>query len=180
MNINTTTTRVARCVLLLAAVSILAACTHSNADLKQWVAQQKAMKGQPLPPLPVVKTFETFIYQDQDLRDPFAPPARDQVAADGSQGPSPDPNRVKEPLESFALDSLAMVGTIGGDADLIALIEDPSGIIHRVHDGNYAGQNYGHIIAITQDEIRLVELVPDGSGGWREREAKISLGGGNP
>lgn len=169
-------------LLLLATLSLsLTACSFGRADLEQWVAQQKARKGAPLPPMPVVKTFETFIYTDQDLRDPFAPPAREvSDTGEAKQGPRPDPDRVKEPLESFTLDSLQMVGTIGAGESLRALVMDPRGTIHRVREGNYAGKNYGHIVSITQNEIDLVELVPDGSGGWMEREAKIVMGGDNP
>ncbi len=177
---NLPTSQIMRVSLLAAAVLLLAGCVGGRADLEQWVAQQKAKKGAPLPPLPVVKTFETFVYNDQDLRDPFAPPASENTKTGAAQGPSPDPDRVKEPLESFALDSLKMVGTIGTGKNIQALVEDPQSVIHRVHDGNYAGRNYGHIISITDDNIELVELVPDGNGGWMERKANIALGGDNP
>ena len=170
-----------RLLLLATTALFLGGCVSGNADLEQWVAQQKARKGAPLPPLPVIKTFETFIYQDQDLRDPFAP-AVNERSSDGSvaSGPRPDLDRVKEPLESVPLDSLKMVGTIGAGNNITALLEDTDGVIHRVQDGNYAGQNYGHIIGITEDRVELVELVPDGSGGWSERSATIALGGDNP
>lgn len=173
-------TRIMRVTLLSAAVLLMAGCIGGRSDLEQWVAQQKAKKGAPLPALPVVKTFETFVYKDQDLRDPFASPASNDEKTTSAKGPSPDPDRVKEPLESFALDSLKMVGTIGTGPQVQALLEDPQGVIHRVHDGNYAGLNYGHIISITEDNIELVELVPDGNGGWMERKANIALGGDNP
>lgn len=170
-----------RLVILTATAAVLAGCVGGNADLEQWVAQQKAKKGAPLEPLPVIKTFETFIYQDQELRDPFAAPASEQAAGGAiASGPRPDPNRVKEPLESYPLDSLKMVGTIGSGPGIIALLEGADGVIHRVHDGNYAGQNYGHIVGITEDQVNLVELVPDGNGGWMERNATIALGGENP
>lgn len=166
--------------LMLLASLLLVGCVGGQSDLEQWVAQQKARKGAPLPALPVVKTFETFIYEDQDLRDPFASPQRKDEQNASTQGPSPNPDRVKEPLESYALDSLKMVGTIGTGPKAQALLEDADGVIHRVHDGNYAGQNYGHITSITEDNIELVELVPDGNGGWMERKANIALGGDNP
>jgi type IV pilus assembly protein PilP len=175
------TTLTTRMALLGLAALMLGGCVGGRSDLEQWVAQQKARKGAPLPPLPVIKTFETFIYQDQDLRDPFAPAANEQTSVAGvAAGPRPDPNRVKEPLESYPLDSLKMVGTIGTGTSMQGLLKDSDGVIHRVHDGNYAGQNYGHIVGITEDHIDLVELVPDGNGGWSERHATIALGGENP
>lgn len=169
--------RAARIALMFATLGMtlgLAACSGQS-DLHEWVAQVKARKGAPLPALPVVKTFETFIYQDQDRRDPFepAPPeANPQTAA----GPHPDQNRPREPLEAFPLDSLKMVGTIGAKGSVEALIKDPQGVIYQVHVGDYMGQNYGHVIQVTSSEVDLVELVPNGSGGWMERDASVALG----
>jgi type IV pilus assembly protein PilP len=37
------------------------------------------------------------------------------------------------------------------------------------------GQNYGQIVAITPSEVRLQELVPDGFGGWVQRDATLAL-----
>ncbi|MGN6314306.1 MAG: pilus assembly protein PilP [Rhodanobacteraceae bacterium] len=153
----------------------LAACSGQD-DLHQWVAEQKAQKGAPLPPLPVIKTFETFVYQDQDKRDPFSPGPTEVASSLNGPGPHPDQNRVREPLESFPLDSLKMVGTIDDKGGIEALIKDPQGVIHPVHVGNYLGQNYGHVTGISEDHVALVELVPNGSGGWMERDASIALG----
>ena len=164
----------ARLALLLLAALLLGGCTRGTSDLREWIAQQKAKKGAPIPPLPVIKTFETFTYADQDLRDPFGPSAAEQATA--TSGPRPDQNRPKQPLEMFALDSLKMVGTIGTGPGTEALIKDPSGVIHPVHRGEYIGQNYGHITAISDDHIDLTELVSNGNGGWMERPASIALG----
>lgn len=164
----------ARIGLLLAAVLVLGGCTRGTSDLREWVAQQKAKKGAPIPPLPVIKTFETFTYADQDLRDPFGPSAAQQQGP--NSGPRPDQNRPKQPLEMFSLDSLKMVGTIGSGRGIEALVKDPKGVVHPVHDGEYMGQNYGHITAIGDDHIDLVELVSNGNGGWMERQASIALG----
>jgi type IV pilus assembly protein PilP len=163
-----------RITLLLVAVLMLGGCSGSNPDLREWIAQQKAQKGAPIPPLPVIKTFETFTYADQDLRDPFGPSAEDVGAA--TSGPRPDQNRPRQPLEAFALDSLKMVGTIGTGPGVEALIKDPGGVIHPVHRGEYLGQNYGRITAIGDDHIDLTELVSNGNGGWMERPASIALG----
>ena len=164
----------ARAGLLLVAALLLGGCTRGTSDLREWIAQQKAQKGAPIPPLPVIKTFETFTYADQDLRDPFGASAAEQSTA--TSGPRPDQNRPKQPLEMFALDSLKMVGTIGSGAGIEALVKDPSGVIHPVHRNEYMGQNYGRITAISDDHIDLVELVSNGNGGWMERPASIALG----
>jgi type IV pilus assembly protein PilP len=153
----------------------ISGCSSSD-DPRQWVAREKAKKGAPLKTLPVIKTFETFVYKDQDRRDPFdlSPEELDDTSA--ANGPHPDQNRPREPLESFPLDGLKMSGTMGLAKAMEGLVRDPDGVVHRVHVGNYIGQNYGRISAIGEDKIELVELVPNGAGGWMERPAAISLG----
>lgn len=163
--------RITAALLLL---GVLTACTPSE-EPQQWVAKQKALKGAPLEPLPVIKTFETFLYKDQDLRDPFGLSNEEQEQA-ANTGPHPDQNRPREPLESFPLDGLKMSGTLGLTHKMEGLLRDPDGVVHRVHVGEYVGQNFGRITAISEDRIELVELVPNGSGGWMERQAAISLG----
>ncbi|HUW54813.1 MAG TPA: pilus assembly protein PilP [Rhodanobacter sp.] len=167
--------RAVRISLMLGAALVLGGCTRGMSDLRSWVAQEKAKRGAPIQPLPVIKTFETFKYDDQGKRDPFSASTAELQPSNTSNGPRPDANRAKQPLEMFALDSLKMVGTVGTGANMEVLIKDPGGVIHRVHRGEYMGQNYGHVTAISEDHIDLVELISNGSGGWMERPASIAL-----
>jgi type IV pilus assembly protein PilP len=41
--------------------------------------------------------------------------------------------------------------------------------------GNHMGQNDGKIIDITPSKISLIEIVPDGLGGYIERPAALGL-----
>ena len=166
---------VARILLMLGIAMVLSGCTRGMSDLRDWVAQEKAKKGAPIPALPVIKTFETFKYDDQDKRDPFSPSTVELQNNNAGNGPRPDANRPREPLEMFSLDTLKMVGTLGTGSNLEVLVKDPGAVIHRVHVGEYMGQNYGHITAISEDHIDLVELVSNGNGGWMERPASIAL-----
>lgn len=172
---NTPTHRM-RALLLISAALVMSGCTRGTADLHSWVAQEKAKKGAPIPALPVIKTFETFKYDDQDRRDPFSPSTAELQNSDAANsGPRPDANRAKQPLELFSLDTLKMVGTLGLGSGMQVLVKDPGGVIHRVNVGEYMGQNYGHVTAISDDHIDLVELVSNGNGGWMERPASIAL-----
>lgn len=164
-----------RLLLILLVLGAMAGCTKGTADLHQWVAKQKAKKGAPMPPLPVIKTFETFIYKDQDKRDPFSVPVSDQQKQSIANGPHPDQNRPRQPLEAFALDSLKMVGSIGTGNGMAALIQDPNHKIYRIYVNQYLGQNYGRVTDIEGNHVDLVELVPNGNGGWMERKASIAL-----
>jgi type IV pilus assembly protein PilP len=37
------------------------------------------------------------------------------------------------------------------------------------------GLSDGRVTAVFEDRVEMVELVPDGAGGWLERQAKIAL-----
>ncbi|SDR00546.1 type IV pilus assembly protein PilP [Pseudoxanthomonas sp. CF385] len=140
-------------------------------NLESWVADVRARPAPPLDPLPVMQQFETFEYAAQTLRDPFSDAWNN---AEGG-GLRPDPNRRKETLEQYPLDSLDMVGTIGKGAALVALVMGPDKVTYRVRPGNYLGQSDGRVTSVRDDGLELVELVPDGAGGWLERPASIAL-----
>lgn len=166
-------------LLLLAVSSALVACGRgitstpgSAPNLEKWVAEVKNRPAPALEPLPVMQQFETFEYASQGLRDPFSNAFSDQS---GGSGPRPDPNRPKQTLEQFPLDSFDMVGTIGGGSGLVALVMAPDKVTYRVRPGVYLGQNDGRVTAVHEDRIELVELVPDGAGGWLERPASVAL-----
>ena len=166
----------ARAALLAAATALLlSACAPGMGDLQAWVAEVKARPPKPLDPLPVMQQFETFEYAAQALRDPFSAPLAEADGGGAGSGLRPDSTRRKEPLESFPLDSLDMVGTLGTDADMVALVMDPERVVHKVTAGHYMGQSDGRITAIHEDRIELTELVPDGAGGWLERTAQVAL-----
>ena len=160
-------------MLALAACGRSVTSTPGDApNLEKWVADVRARPAPPLEPLPVMQQFETFEYAAQDLRDPFSDAWSNQ---DGGTGLRPDPNRRKEPLEQYPLDSLDMVGTLGTGGGMIALVMAPDRVTHRIRPGAYLGQSDGRVTSVREDRIELVELVPDGAGGWLERPAAIAL-----
>ncbi len=166
-------------LLSLAAVVALGGCAESRSELDAYIADVKQRPGKPLPPLPVMKTFETFVYTAHEMRDPFTKVAANNdeavTEAVAGSGPRPDANRRKEELEGFPLDALDMVGTIGGGPEIFGLVKDPSGVVHRIRPSNYLGQNHGRITGIYEDRIELVELFPNGLGGYEERQSAIAL-----
>ena len=163
--------RASRWVGVALLASALAACGGSQGDLEKWVAEIRARPAPPLDPLPVMQQFETFEYDAQNLRDPFS----ELFNGGEGGGPRPDAGRRKQTLEQFPLDSLDMVGTLGTGRNLVALLMAPDKVTYRVQPGAYLGQSDGRVTAINEDRIELVELVPDGAGGWLERPATILL-----
>ncbi len=172
---NDKTRSAARWILIAAASTLVTACTHSMGDLVAYTVEVKDRPGPPLDPLPVMRQFETFEYKAYGLRDPFSIQTDEEAEESSSDGLRPDPNRRRELLESFPLDGLNMVGTLGESESMVALVVDPASVIHRVAAGNYLGQNEGRVLAISEGEINLLELVSDGAGGWIERQATVAL-----
>lgn len=165
-------------ILVALAASGLAGCGGSGdlADLESYAAQIRSRPKGAITPLPEVKLAEPFVLRAGDVRNPFGTVDIDEASiAGGKSGPLPDLNRAKEELESYALDSLRMVGTLTREKSLRALVKTPEGTVHLVRTGNYAGKNYGKVVSVSEDRIDLVELIDEGSNGWRERPASIVL-----
>ncbi len=186
MNTSTTITQLAKVRLALVAViasATLVGCDSGMADLEGFVAETRLKHQGRVDPLPTFAEYETVAYAEQDLRDPFKPhqdiSAETTVATASTGGPRPSAGRRREALESVPLDTLKMVGILKQRSSSWALVQDREGTIHRVQPGNYAGQNHGKITKISENEINLVELVPDGISGWIQRQAQLKLGTGD-
>lgn len=153
---------------------LISACASEQGDLQAYIAETKGRPPAPIEPIPPIQVSDEFEYREDGLRDPFLGAKPDRTAND-SDTPKPDPDRRKQPLERYPLDTLKMVGNLVRQGKNWALVQDPEGIVHRVSPGDYLGQNDGRVSLIKEDEIQLDELLADGAGGWIQREAQISL-----
>lgn len=153
---------------------LLVGCSGQNSDLKRWTQEVAAKPGGELEPIPASPEYDRFVYQAHDLRDPFTAIKRTEKPG-VTQGPRPDPDRPREPLEEFALDSLKMVGSIGTNPRLVGLVMDPNKVTHRVGHGQRLGQRDGRVISIEPHRMVLMELVPNGEGGWEETQTVVNL-----
>jgi len=159
-------------VLLAGCMRSVTSAPGEVSNLEKFVTDVRNRPAEPLEPLPVMQQFESFEYAAQGLRDPFSDA---WVSDDGNSQLRPDPNRRKEPLEGFPLDALDMVGTIGSGGGAVALVMGPDKVTYRVRPGVYIGQSDGRVTSVREDGIELIELVPDGAGGWLERPASLAL-----
>jgi type IV pilus assembly protein PilP len=162
-----------RCALAVAAVLALSGCADGNDDLRVRVEEIKSRPGGRIEPLPEVKPYETFAYAAADQRSPFEAGA--PASAGAANGLRPDANRPREFLEQFSLDTLRMVGTLDLGGRNYGLIQTRDGLVHRVLPGNHLGQNDGRITAVEEAKISLIEIVPDGMGGFIQRPAALAL-----
>ncbi len=153
---------------------VLAGCGgESHQDLREWMREQgKGAQGK-LEPLPQIHPYEPFAYNAFDLPDPFKP--RKIEPAKGNDRLAPDLARRREPLESYPLESLTMVGTLAKDKNVYALVRTPDKDIYQVRAGNFMGQNFGVVTGISDTEIKLKELVQDSAGDWTERSSTLQL-----
>ena len=170
-----------RCVIALSI--LLAGCGGSDdfADLRAFMKEVRERPAPPVEALPTIIQAPPFAYQAGDMRSPFDPPVvlkRVERPAGGVRV-EPDIRRPREYLEQFPVTSLAMVGSIAQDNRLQALVRDGNGAVHRVGAGNYLGSDHGRVNRISEAAIELIEIVPDGAGGWVERARTLALAGDN-
>ena len=151
----------------------LTACSSADDDLARFIDDTKKEPGGRVEPLPEVKPYETFTYAAAEMRSPFLPSS--PGSGSGLAGVRPDQKRNREFLEQFSLDTLKMVGTLKLEGKVFGLVRTKDGLVHRVTVGNYLGQADGKITDITPSKISLVEIVPDGLGGYMERPAGLAL-----
>ncbi len=165
--------------LMLVVTSVLGGCNNSDmSDLKSYVSQVKSREKGSIEPLPEIKTVETFVFKPAGLRNPFIPMETTEDTSSKitvQNGIRPNTVRAKEELETYSLDSLRMVGTVNMSSTLWGLVQANDGTIHRVRNGNYLGRYHGKIIRIMENQIELLEIIPDGPGTWRERQASVKL-----
>jgi type IV pilus assembly protein PilP len=169
--------------LLVLCIPLAGCGGGSMSDLRDYVAEVKSRPGTPVDDLPPIEPYVIYAYPcdgSVECVDPFepffqeppAPPEHEQIAGSGI---SPDFDRNREELESHALDSMRMMGTLERDEEVWGIIRSPDSIIHRVQVGNFIGQNHGKIVSISEERIDLQEIIQDGQGGWMERDAGLAL-----
>ena len=123
-----------------------------------------------------------FAYRGDGRRNPFEPPILGRLAKESETGMSvaPDTKRPRHYLERYALDRLAMVGTLSEGTTPYALVRDETHQVHRLGVGHYLGHDHGRIREITLAGMDIVEIVPDGAGGWVQRARTLSMGSSRP
>jgi type IV pilus assembly protein PilP len=161
---------------------LLTACgSSSQEELQQWMSQQRAETKPRVQPIPEPKKFTPQAYTQEASTDPFSNQKLTQaLKRESSQSTSnaalvaPELARRKEPLESFPLDSMKMVGSMVKEGKPVALVRVDN-LLYQVKPGNYLGQNFGKIVKVGETEVVLREIVQDAAGEWIERTATLQL-----
>ena len=159
-------------ILLISFISLLLnACSGDNSDLVKYMNDMKARPALKIEPIPQFAPLPIFKFPENDnRRNPFKPidqKKRTDLFA-------PDQKRIKQPLEAFPLDSLKFVGTLKEGREVWALIKLPNNQISRIRVGEYMGQNYGRVIVIKSDLIKLEQTIKN-SGMWEKHITTINI-----
>ena len=132
----------------------LTACSSADDKLAHFIEDTKHQPGGRVEPLPEIKPYEAFAYNDFSLRSPFLP------SSPGSGAGQPQRNR--EFLEQYSLDTLEMVGTLRLFGQIYLLVETKDGLVHRVAPAN-----------IEAIRARLAELLRTGAKIDKTRAASL-------
>lgn len=165
-----------------ALIALLAGCGSSGQEeLQQWMTDQRNQTKPKVEPIPEPKKFTPQAYTQEAATDPFSNQKltealkRDSKQVSANAGlVAPELARRKEPLESFPLDTMSMVGSLVKLGQPVALVKVDN-LLYQVRPGNYLGQNYGKITKVDETEVTLREIVQDAGGEWIERIAKLQL-----
>jgi type IV pilus assembly protein PilP len=129
-------------------------------------------------PLSPPKKFEAQPYTSAQAVDPFSNQKLSVALKVEARQPNSmlaaELNRRKEPLESYPLDGMTMVGSVAKQAKPFALLRVDN-LLYQVKPGDHIGQNYGRITKITETQIELREIVQDAAGEWIERPTTLQL-----
>ena len=163
---------------LVAVAALLAGCGANHEELQQWMEQQRREVKPNVPPLSAPKKFDPQPYAAMQSVEPFSNQKLTVAIKQESRQPNSllagEINRRKEPLESFPLDSMSMVGSLARGNQPFALLRVDN-LLYQVKVGDYLGQNYGRITKIAETEIALREIVQDAAGEWIERTSTLQL-----
>lgn len=170
-------------VLAMLSALLVSGCSSNDgfSDLDRFMKEIDSKPRGHIEALPEVQVYRAFTYSAANRRSPFLPPQEvviNEVKIQEDQSNvKPNFDRVPEVLESFSLGELRMVGTLQRNQNdvLWALIADNLGSIHMAKAGQYMGKNHGRIVGIEAGRLDLIEIVPNGYGGWLERPRTISL-----
>ena len=161
-----------------AAVLLLAACSANQEELRGWMDQQRREARPNVTPLEAPKKFEAQAYASAGAVDPFSTQKLSVAIKQEARQPNSllaaELNRRKEPLESYPLDSMSMVGSVARGGQPFALLRVDN-LLYQVKVGDYLGQNYGRVTRIAESEVTLREIVQDAAGEWIERTASLQL-----
>ena len=165
----------------LATLTLLAGltgCSTEQDELQTWMDEQRREVRPRAEPLIPPKRYDPQPYLGAQSVEPFSSQKLAVALKQEERQPNSllanELNRRKEPLESYPLDSMSMVGSVSRGNLPTALLKVNS-LLYQVKTGDYLGQNFGKILSVSETEVTLREVVQDVAGEWIERPATLQL-----
>jgi len=168
----------------LLAMGIAAGCLSGCGDtgdqeLQQWLKTERAAPRPPAKPLQAAFPFTPLVYEATEQQDPFGKPAFDRYLTTNvpSANPTlvaPELARRRQALEAFALESIALVGTLSKEGKRVVLVR-AEGVLYQVTVGNYMGKNFGKITKVSDSGLVLREIAQDATGEWVLRITSLKM-----
>jgi len=163
-------------VMVMGCAVLVAGCGSAQEDVQKWMNEQSTDMRGAVKPLPEIRIFPVVDYVAVNELEPFNAARIEPAKLEKRRVSDPrlNPDRQREPLEAYPLESLKMVGVLGKGGSIHALIQADKAL-YQVHVGNFIGRDYGKVIAINQDSLELQELIEDLNEGWIERVTTVRL-----
>ena len=173
-------TRIGKNYLVLATCIGLSACSAQLDDLIAYTDSIKANTNVSIEEYPEFEQLKPVNYTASNMRSPFQRLRQGneeaatvvQQTANCSQ---PNRQRPKEKLESYGIDALQMAGVFSTGGQKWVLIKANDGSLHKAKRGQYIGLFFGKIINITDKEVVIEEMIPDGAGCWKTKTATLTM-----
>jgi type IV pilus assembly protein PilP len=163
---------------LVLSMVLTAGCSQEQVELQEWMDQARREARPNITPLVPPKKFNPQPYDMLTAVEPFSnrklTVALKQELRQPSSLLAAELNRRKEPLESYPLDTIVMVGSVVKKGQQFGLIRIDN-LLYQVRAGQYMGQNYGRVTGVTESAISLREIVQDAIGEWVERTSTLEL-----
>lgn len=156
---------------------LIVGCAPKLDDLEIYTEQVRSSSVVNIEPYPMFETQPAYVYTSQNLRSPFLTlkdkqgPVVSQRNADCIQ---PDNRRTREPLESYGLDALEMTGNFEVNGRKWVLINSNDGVLHKATRGSRIGLFHGTITHISDTDISITQLLPDGAGCWQPKATTLT------
>lgn len=163
--------------VLLSLFVMLCSCSNDNQDLQKKFEEVRSRPGRPIEKMPEFKPLPSYAYPSHlKRRNPFISyqkPVK-KVVKKKKDVNAPNLHRKKQTLEKFKLRDLRMVGFLRQNGVVWGLVSAPDEKVHKVTIGSYLGLDYGRVVSIGANKIRLVETYKVNKD-WKKRDVVLRL-----
>ncbi|MGZ5957532.1 MAG: pilus assembly protein PilP [Myxococcaceae bacterium] len=140
-------------------LGLASACGGSSSTPPPAPTAKAAVAKAPPAPEPTALPAPTYVYNPVGKRDPFRSPEAEPAAQAAMANAT-----CTEPLCRFDVDQLTLVAVVSGDANPVAMVQDPAGRGYFVRRNTRVGRLGGKVTQIMSDAVVITEYftTPDG------------------